>query len=186
MTKIKMKLYTHLKHLSFFLIGVFISGCVSNYPPLDVVESVDLPRYLGKWYEIARLPNSFQEGCYCTTAEYELIDSVTVRVINTCREDSIDGEIDQAEGKAFVVENSNNAKLEVQFFWPFKGDYWILELDKENYNYVLVGTPSRKYLWILSRAPKMERETYDLLIKKAEDKGFDTSKMLITNQSCYK
>lgn len=174
-----------IRRLLILLTGVFLFSCGGNYPPLDTVESVDLDKYLGKWYEIALLPNSFEEGCHCTTAEYSLIDSETVRVINTCNQDSADGELDQAKGKAFVVEGSNNAKLKIQFFWPFKGDYWILELD-DDYRYVLVGSPSREYLWILSRTPSLDEEIINQLKQSAEQKGFDTTKMIYTDQSCYK
>ncbi|MCF8243487.1 MAG: lipocalin family protein [Melioribacteraceae bacterium] len=167
----------------FGIIIMLISGCSSgNYPPLDVVDSVDVQKYLGKWYEIARLPNSFQDDCYRSTAEYELIDSSTLRVINSCNEDSIDGEIDQVTGKAFIVENTNNAKLKVQFFWPFKGDYWIIALDQQDYSYALVGTPSRKYLWLLARDKDFGGEVFDNLIKIAAAKGFDTSKLIIRDE----
>lgn len=163
----------------------FIFGCSSaNYPPLDVVDNVDVQRYLGKWYEIALLPNRFEEGCNCTTAEYSLIDSTTIRVINTCRQDSANGEIDQVKGKAFVVEGSNNAKLRVQFFWPFRGDYWIIDIDKENYKYAVVGAPSRKYLWVLSRTPKMDETLLNSLLEKCKTKGFDISKVVRANQEC--
>ncbi len=177
-----MKKFT--KHLLIILTGVFLFSCGGNYPPLETVESVDIQKYLGKWYEIALLPNSFEEGCHCTTAEYSLIDSETIKVVNTCNEDSADGEVDKANGKAFIVEGSNNSKLKVQFFWPFKGDYWILELDKD-YKYVLVGSPSREYLWILSRTPQLDDDIIDMLKSKAEEKGFDTSKMIFTDQSCF-
>ena len=161
--------------------GIF--GCSSsNYAPLDVVDKVDVQRYLGKWYEIALLPNSFEKGCNCTTAEYSLIDSTTIRVINSCRKDSVNGKVDQANGKAFVVEGSNNAKLRVQFFWPFRGDYWIIDLDKENYSYAVVGAPNRKYLWILSRTPKMDEIIYNTLIEKCKAKGFDVSMLEKTKQ----
>jgi len=174
-----------LKHLLIFLISVFLFGCGGNYPPLSTVENVDIQKYLGKWYEIALLPNSFEEGCHCTTAEYALIDSTTIKVVNTCNQDSSTGEIDQANGKAFVVDGSNNSKLKVQFFWPFKGDYWILELGAD-YEYALVGSPSREYLWILSRTPKLDENIINRLKSIAEKKGFDTSKMIYTDQSCYK
>ena len=160
---------------------LFFFGCSSTYPPLETVDNVDVNRYLGKWYEIARLPNSFQKECDCTTAEYSLIDSTTIRVINKCLKK---GKLDEANGKAFVVEGSNNSKLRVQFFWPFRGDYWIIALDKNNYQYALVGTPSRKYLWILSRTPKMDNATFENLLSIAREKGFDTSKLLITKQEC--
>lgn len=178
------KLKRFANHLLFLAAGVFLYGCGGNYPPLSTVESVDIQKYLGKWYEIALLPNSFEEGCHCTTAEYSLIDSTTIRVVNTCNQDSSDGEIDRANGKAFVVEGTNNSKLKVQFFWPFKGDYWILALDKE-YQHVLVGSPSREYLWILSRTPKLEESVINELKSIARTKGFDTSKMIYTDQSCY-
>lgn len=176
-----MKTNITLFSLSFLSI-ILLFGCsAAKYPPLDVVKKVDIDRYLGKWYEIARLPFSQQEGCSCTTAEYELIDSTTIRVINKCIKE---GELDDATGKAFVVEGSNNAKLRVQFFWPFRGDYWVIELDEKNYQYAIVGTPSRKYLWILSRTPRMDEEIYNSLIKKAGDKGFDISKLIRTVQDC--
>ncbi len=168
-----------------FIIAFIFSGCSSSdYAPLDVVDNVDVNRYLGKWYEISHLPNSFQKGCNCSTAEYSIIDSTTIRVINTCRKDSTTGEIDQVKGKAFVVDESNNSKLRVQFFWPFRGDYWIIDLDKDNYAYAVVGTPSRKYLWILSRTPKMDVNLYTSLIEKWKVKGFDTSMLIKTNQDC--
>jgi len=172
------------KTLTFLIVAVLWSCSSTNYPPLDVVDKVDVQRYLGKWYEIAHLPFKYQEGCNCTTAEYSLIDSTTIRVINSCRKDSITGEVDKASGKAFVVEGSNNAKLRVQFFWPFRGDYWIIELDKENYQYAVIGVPSRKNLWILSRTSKMDKLTFNMLVDKCKAKGFDISKLLITNQDC--
>lgn len=172
------------EYLLIMLAGIFLSGCGGNYPPLETVESVNIQKYLGTWYEIALLPNSFEEGCHCTTAEYSLIDSTTIKVVNTCNQGSPEGEIDKADGKAFVVEGSSNSKLEVQFFWPFKGDYWILELD-ENYKYALVGSPSREYLWILSRTPTLSQNIVDQLLRIAEAKGFDTSKIIYTDQSCY-
>ena len=174
------------KKLNFIAVLLpILFGCSSaNYPPLDVVDNVDIQRYLGKWNEIAILPNSFEKGCNCTTAEYSLIDSTTIRVVNTCRKDSANGEIDQANGKAFVVEGSNNAKLRVQFFWPFRGDYWIIDLDKENYDWAIVGAPSRKYLWILSRKSEMDETLYNSLIEKCRVKGFEVSIIEKTNHDC--
>ncbi|MBI9071528.1 MAG: lipocalin family protein [Melioribacteraceae bacterium] len=158
---------------------VFIGCSSTNYPPLEVVDEVDIERYIGKWYEIARLPNRFQEDCYRATAEYDIINSETISVINSCMEESIDGEIEMAEGKAFVVEGTNNAKLKVQFFWPFKGDYWIIDLDKENYTYAVVGSPSRKYFWILARTTKLNDQVYKEIIQRAENKGFNLSTLIV-------
>jgi apolipoprotein D and lipocalin family protein len=169
-----------------FPILLALSGCgifgSSTYPPLDVVPSVDLNRYAGVWYEIASLPVSQQKGCSCTTAEYIPIDSETVKVVNTCRKGP-ENEISRAEGKAFVVAGTNNAKLRVQFFWPFRGDYWILDLDKE-YSYAVVGLPSRKYCWILSRTPKMENELLEKLTENLRSKGFDVDRMQKTIHNC--
>jgi len=147
---------------------------------LQTVSNVDLVRYAGKWYEIASFPNSFQKGCSCTTAEYEATEKGFIKVINTCKRN---GEVTRIEGKAFVVKNSSNAKLKVQFFWPFKGDYWIIDLDT-NYNYAVVGNPSRKYLWILSREKNMNDETFNSIVKRISEKGFDTSKLVKTTHSC--
>jgi apolipoprotein D and lipocalin family protein len=167
-----------LMSIIFFSCSLFVKD---NYPLLEVVSSVDIERYAGKWYEIASLPVSQQKGCYCTTAEYSIIDSTTIKVVNKCRKGSIEGEYDEAEGKAFVVEGSNNAKLRVQFFWPFRGDYWIIDLDKD-YQYAVVGVPSRKYFWILSRSPKMDSEMLNSLLAKVKEKGFDISKAQQTVQ----
>ncbi len=180
---IKMK-GSHMKRLSALLIlSLIFTSCSifknETYAPLEVVPYVDINKYLGKWYEIASLPVSQQEGCNCTTAEYSLFDSTTILVKNVCRKDSVDGEISDVEGKAFVVPGSNNAKLRVQFFWPFRGDYWILHLDKD-YKYVLVGVPSRKYFWILSRTPDMDEKLRNELLGIAKEKGFDISKAQIT------
>jgi apolipoprotein D and lipocalin family protein len=163
--------------LTFFCL--FIPACAS-YAPLDTVDSVDLERYAGTWYEIARLPNSFQKNCWNSTAEYQIIDSETVRVINRCEEDSVGGEIDDVTGKAWVVEGSNNAKLKVSFFWPFKGDYWILELD-EDYQWVAVGTPSREYLWIMAREPRWDAVPLEDVKARLAANGFDTGQLVYRN-----
>jgi apolipoprotein D and lipocalin family protein len=151
--------------------------------PLETVPSVDLQKYMGKWYEIAAFPQRFEKGCHCTTAEYEMTDKGYVRVINTCRKDSPDGKVSQAKGKAFVVKGSNNAKLRVQFFWPFRGDYWIIDL-AEDYGYAVVGAPDRKYLWILSRTPQMDPVLYQNIVDRVARKGFDISKLARADQSC--
>jgi len=150
--------------------------------PLETVPSVDLQKYLGRWYEISSFPQSFQKGCHCTVAEYSM-EKNFVRVINTCRKDSSEGKVKQAKGKAFVVKGSNNAKLRVQFFWPFRGDYWIIDL-AEDYSFAVVGAPDRDYLWILSRTPQMDEGLYQEIVKRCADKGFDINKLVKTDQTC--
>lgn len=146
---------------------------------LPVVASVDLTKYAGKWYEIASFPQKFQQGCSCTTAEYTVLPNGNVQVKNNCMKD---GKLTGITGKAFV-SGGNNAKLKVQFFWPFKGDYYIIDLAPD-YSYALVGHPNRDYLWVLSRTPKMEEAVYAQLLKKAGELGFDTSRLVKTVQSC--
>ncbi len=148
---------------------------------LQTVPYVDLKKYAGKWHEIAAIPQRFQKGCSSTTAEYTLTDKGFVIVENRCNKDSIDGESSYIKGKAFVVENSGNAKLKVQFFWPFKGKYWIIDLSPD-YGYAVVGHPNRKYLWILSRTSTMSPFTYRDILSRIKEKGFDISKIKLTPQ----
>lgn len=161
-----------------FIMGLF--GC-KNHAPLSTVDQVDLQRYSGKWYEIAAYPQRFQKGCQCSTAEYSLTGKDYVKVTNRCKKEE---GWDKAEGKAFVTKGSNNAKLKVQFFWPFKGKYWIIGL-ADDYSWAVVGHPNREYLWILCRQPHMSDATYQHIITLIEEKGFDQNKLKITNQDCH-
>jgi apolipoprotein D and lipocalin family protein len=151
----------------------------SGLPPLQTVEKVDLNRYLGKWYEVARLPNRFQEGCAGSTAEYALQEDGDISVINSCRKEQ-DGRVVQVTGRAWVVDTTSNAQLKVSFFWPFRGDYWIIELGKE-YEYAVVGTPNRKFLWILSRTPSMDDGLYAEILQRVEKQGFNSSAVVREN-----
>ena len=147
--------------------------------PLNVVPHVDLQMYLGKWYEIAHLPTKFQKECIETTASYRLLKNGNISVLNECKRK---GKLTRAEGTAKVVDKISNAKLKVTFFWPFYADYWILKLG-ENYEYAMVGTPNRKYLWILSRSPQMEYKLYSELMEFARSKGFNVEKLIRTLQA---
>ena len=167
---------------------VFLISCASSQnkdlPPLTTVEQVNINRYVGLWYEIAKIPNSFQDQCaYGTTAEYKIDEDGDIVVINSCYDEK--NKIDVAEGLAKVVDKKSNAKLEVSFvsflgIRPFWGDYWIIGLD-ENYQWAVVGTPSRKYGWILSRAPFLSDETMQKIFSILKDQyynpdDFDMSK----------
>ena len=155
---------------------------------LTTVDNVDLDRYQGKWYEISRYPNRFQKKCVGeTTATYIIKKEGIVEVINECRTKK--GKMDRAKGKAKVVNTDTNAQLKVRFaprwigWLPFVwGDYWIIDLEKENYSYAVVGDPSRKYLWILSRTPELDEETYAGIVERINSKGFDSSKLIKTPQ----
>lgn len=155
---------------------------------VQVVPSVDLSRYTGKWYEIARLPNKFQQDCRGeVTATYSLVREGRLKVVNECRKGR---RVGRAEGEARLrAKDGPNSKLKVRFapswlsWLPFVwGDYWIIELAPD-YSYSVVGTPDRKYLWVLSRTAEMEAGTYQRVIEKAAAEGFDVSKLTKTRQS---
>lgn len=150
-------------------------------PPLQVVKTFNVQKYLGKWYEIASIRHSFQKGCVATTATYSLRTNGKVNVLNECRKYTFDGKLDRARGTAWAPNPSEPAKLVVQFFWPFKGDYWVIELG-ENYEYAVVGHPSRDYLWILSRTPQMDARLYDDLMIRLKDVGYDLLRIERTPQ----
>ena len=157
------------------------SGQASSTSPLTAVDNVDLCRYAGKWYEIARHPNRFQRNCQSdTTAIYTLRDDGKVQVVNAYREKN--GKVTTARGTAKVVDKRTNAKLKVTFFWPFYGDYWVIGLSPD-YQYAIVGEPSRKYLWILSRTPRMEETEYQEVLRLVETLGYQPGTLQKTNQS---
>jgi len=149
---------------------------------MNVVAEVDLERYTGKWYEIASFPQFFQRGCVASTATYALRDDGRLDVLNQCRDESFDGKLRQAEGVAWIVDPSESkAKLKVRFFWPFAGDYWIIELDSD-YEYAVIGHPSREYLWILSRTPTMPADRYARVLEQIESHGYALDRLNRTPQ----
>ena len=164
------------------VIATALAGCASSQPPLEVVGEVDLDRYLGRWYEIASFPQRFQRGCVASMATYTRRDDGRIGVVNECRDGSFDGELRRAEGVAWVAdEEESRAKLKVQFFWPFRGDYWIIDLDPD-YRYAAVGHPSRNYLWILARTPTLDPALYRALLARLEAQGYDLSRLRPTPQ----
>jgi len=162
------------------IIPLIMISCRSGNK-LETVPSVDLKRYAGVWYEIALYPVVFEKGCNCTTAEYIPTDKNYVKVINRCRKGGINGKESMIEGKAFIEKGSNNAKLKVQFFWPFKGKYWIIGL-ADDYSWAVVSHPNRKYLWILSRTPQLQDGVYEKIIQLIKEKGLDPEKLIKTTQ----
>lgn len=161
------------------------STALAQHTPLVVVPNLDLDKYAGRWYEIARFPNSFQDQCAGdVTAEYTPQPDGRIIVTNRCR--TGDGKWDDAEGVARRVEGAPPSALEVRFapavlsFIPSVwGDYQVMELD-ESYTYSLVGTPDRKYLWVLARTPSLDEATYRRLLDAAAGQGFDTTKLVRT------
>jgi len=167
--------------LVLMMVMTAVAAAASDRSPLDTVSTVDLDRYLGTWYEIASYPAWFQRDCTATTAEYSLRDDGLIRVVNSCRKGSPDGRLKQSTGRAKVVEGSRNAQLRVSFFWPFWGDYWIIDLDPD-YRWAVVGEPKRKYLWILSRSPTMDDTVYDDIVSRLPAAGYDPAGLVRTTQ----
>jgi apolipoprotein D and lipocalin family protein len=171
-----------LGKITFAVIAIgdpaMVFGAAGN-GPLSVEPSVDLRRYAGKWYEIARLPNRFQRDCAAhTTANYTLQPDGKIMVLNECR--TLDGRTRSAKGTARIADPGGpNTKLKVTFFWPFSGNYWIIGLDPE-YRWAVVGEPDRDYLWILSRDPTMDAALYRKILERAKAQGFDTAKIIQT------
>ena len=167
------------------LLCLVSASCATNQsaPELKTATSVDLTRYQGTWYEIARLPNWFQKKCIQSKATYKLLESGDVAVRNECLTNT--GKSKVAFGTASVVDKQTNAKLEVVFdnwfsrLFPFltKGKYWILYLDSE-YHTVIVGTPDRKYLWIMTRTPQLEEQMYQQLVGRCQELGFNTNRLI--------
>jgi apolipoprotein D and lipocalin family protein len=143
---------------------------------LKTVRHVDVTRYMGTWFEIAKFPQRFEKGLVGITATYSLLPNGKVRVINAGYQGDLNGKLRMANGKAWVVDTGTNAKLKVSFFWPFAADYWIIELGKD-YEHAVVGDASRKYLWILSRTPQMDGSVYKDLLERSRQKGFDISRL---------
>ena len=165
---------------------VGLAGCAGrakdpDAPALHTVDHVDLDRYLGTWYEIASYPQRFQRGCTATTANYSLGKKAEILVENQCRKDSLEGKLDVAKGRARVVDADTNAKLEVSFFRPFWGDYWIIDLGAD-YEYAVVGNPTREYLWILSRARTLDPAVYAGILERLVAQDYDIDRLQKTLQ----
>ena len=155
---------------------------------LQAIPSLDVPRYMGRWYEIAKFPNWFQKQCAGdTSAEYQALEGQQVRVTNRCRK--ADGKIEEAVGLARQIGGPTSAKLKVRFaprwlsFLPFVwGDYWVVDLDS-SYQLVAVSEPKREYLWVLSRTPQVEPARYQALLERLQAMGLDTTKLEPTRQT---
>jgi apolipoprotein D and lipocalin family protein len=162
------------------LLAVFITGCTGIPEGVIPVDNFKLEKYLGKWYEIARLDHSFEQGLTRVTANYSLREDGGLRVINRGYS-AKENKWKEAEGKAYFVKGSDQGYLKVSFFGPFYGAYIVFELDHENYQYSLVSGPDKSYLWLLARGPEIREDIKDILIAKAKSLGFDTSKLIYVN-----
>jgi apolipoprotein D and lipocalin family protein len=180
-----MKIFTGA--LGMFVLTTIVFSQENGMQELKVVSSVDLQKYAGTWYEIARLPNSFQEKCVGDVTATYTVDDDGIEVVNRCRKQ--DGEILEAKGRARLAEkNGPTSKLEVRFapgflsWLPFVwGDYWIIDLAKD-YSYAVVGEPNRRYLWILSRTKTLDANTLKGINARIQTQGYDPSKLVMTPQ----
>ncbi len=162
------------------LLVLLLAGCVGIPDGVKPVENFVLERYLGQWYEVARLDHPFERGLSRVTAQYSLREGGGVRVINRGYS-AEDKAWKQAEGRAFFVERPDLGYLKVSFFGPFYGSYVVFELDHGGYQHALVCGPDRSYLWILARKPRMDRALLDRLVAKAAALGFDTDKLILVD-----
>lgn len=166
---------------SMLLCSFFLFSCDSENINTSTVEELDLNRYAGKWYEIARFDHSFERNLTGCTAMYTLNGDGTIKVINAGYKNSLDGKYQETEGKARRPNDAEPGKLEVAFFLNFYADYYVLEL-ADDYRYSLVGSKKSKYLWILSRTPQMDAKDLDFVLKSAENRGYDTNKLIWVEQ----
>lgn len=170
--------------IGLMVIGITLNSFNSRKSMIDktVVKELDLEKYLGTWYEIARYDHRFERGLVGVTANYSMRYDGKIKVINSGYKGSLSGKFSEAIGKAKIPDPGNEpAKFKVSFFWIFYGDYYVLDLDKD-YQWALIGSSSDKYLWILSRTPQIENELYNTLLGKLEKRGYDTSILIKVEQ----
>ncbi len=172
-----------MNNLYLTTICIMLISCNKGKDELSTVSPVNLKKYSGTWYEIARLPNRFEKGLECVTATYTLRSDGKIEVVNKGRKTGELNKISKIKGVAWVPDKRYPGRLKVRFFWPFSGKYYILDLDK-NYRYALVGEPSRKYLWVLSKDKHIDSDIYHRLIEKAAGYGFETARVIKINQDC--
>lgn len=153
-----------------------MSGLAGALPELETADYVDLEEYLGTWYAVGEIPQWFNRNCVGSTAHYSLAPEGHIIVVNSCFRGDLDGRERSIQARAEVVDETTNARLEVTFFVFVKGDYWILEVG-DDYQYAVVGEPSRKYLWILSREKEMDEDLYQEILGRVEDVGYDISQI---------
>jgi lipocalin len=175
-----------IKKITFLILPLVIMNCKTGEQmgkiDITTVKNVDINRYMGKWYEIARFPHSFEKDLVGVTATYTLREDGKIDVLNQGYLKTLDGKLKKARGKAKIPNADDSGKLKVSFFLFFYADYYILELDEANYQYALVGSSSAKYLWILCRKPEMPGVTYNMLVSEAQARGYDTDKLTVVEQ----
>lgn len=170
-----------MKHAVWVVLAL-LAACVGKPDNVVPVDNFDSGKYLGTWYEIARLDHSFERGLEQVNATYSLRDDGGIKVVNRGY-DTKKAEWKESVGKAYFVDKKDEGYLKVSFFGPFYGSYIVFELDRDNYQYSLVSGPDKSYLWLLSRTPTMDEATKKRLVGKAQALGFDTSKLIYVSQA---
>ncbi len=177
-----------LSKLIFFVIVTAVSVSVTfqsawasaNLPALQTVDSVDLSKYAGLWYEVIHLPSRLQEGCQDSTATFSLRNDGEIDILNSCR-DKHDGSLHHTNGRGWSIDKSHNARLMFSFFWPFRSEYLIIDQGKE-YEYSVICTPDRKRLWVISRTPKLNGDVFESILQHLEKQGFNRDSFVKTEQ----
>ena len=172
-------------HIKILLTILFVSiSCKGQNVIIDksVVEELDINRYLGKWYEIARYDHRFERDLVGVTATYSFRKDGKIKVVNSGFKETLDGKRFDATGKAKIPDQNIPSKIKVSFFWFFYGDYFVLELE-ENYQWAVIGSSSDKYLWILSRTPQMDENVYNDLLNNLTDRGYDVNNLIRVEQA---
>jgi len=173
-----------MRHLTFLLLvffSILMTGCLGMPKGVNPVDDFEVNRYLGTWYEIARLDHSFERGLSNVSAEYSMKDDGGIQVINQGYSKT-KNEWKKAEGKAYFVENKKQGHLKVSFFGPFYSSYIIFELDKVNYQYAFVSGYNNSYLWLLARTPNIEQSVIDQFVSHSKELGFNTNGLIFVNQ----
>jgi apolipoprotein D and lipocalin family protein len=171
-----------IRNILMIIIMINFLSCKTSRD-LPTVNVVDINKYAGTWYEIARLPNRFEKGLECVSATYTVRNNGKIDVLNKGYLTEKNHKLKKINGLAWVPSAEYPGRLKVRFFWPFSGNYYIISLD-ENYSYALVGDPSRKYLWILSKSKNLDNKIYSELLNVAKMNGFNIEKVIKTNQEC--
>ncbi|TMP28514.1 lipocalin [Pseudoalteromonas rubra] len=170
-----------MKTLLIIMMALILSSCLGMPQGVQPVNNFELNRYLGKWYEIARLDHSFERGLSRVTAQYSMREDGGVKVINRGF-NAEENQWREAEGKAFFVNQDDEAYLKVSFFGPFYGAYVVFELDHQNYQYAFVSGPDTDFLWLLSRTPEVDQAIIDKFVRMASERGFDTNSLIFVEQ----
>jgi len=172
-----------MKNILLFGLFVTLMSCQPSKKMINTttVKQVDIEKYMGTWYEIARFPHSFEKDLVGVTATYTLLENGRIEVLNQGYDKSLTGELKKAKGKAKIPDPAEPGKLKVAFFWIFYADYFILELD-ENYQWALIGSSSEKYLWVLAREPQLPDSKLQMILNKAAERGYNLEKLILVEQ----